>query len=203
MSSIVDFQHKCPVFPILYAAISVAIVDALGTIQLFDFESLKLLYRISSDGCGVKALAFSKNNHRLLDIRGSECRVWDPAILIREDINEEISDPISMSTAPVEISLESSEDIILITSVAFHEGGAVFFCGREDVSIYETTDGNSNQKLLGHASGVSIVSLQFDSGSEMLISVDSSSRVMMHKLGCKNAVWRASKSSFDLRFGEL
>jgi hypothetical protein len=23
MSSIVDFQHKCPVFPILYAAISV------------------------------------------------------------------------------------------------------------------------------------------------------------------------------------
>jgi WD40 repeat protein len=183
--------------------LTLASVDALGTIQLFDFESLKLLYRISSDGCGVRALAFSKNNHRLLDIRGSECRVWDPAILIREDINEEISGTISMSTAPVELSLESSEDIILITSVACHEGGEVFFCGREDGSIYihETTDGSSNQKLLGHACGVSIVSLYFDNGSEMLISVDSSSRVMMHKLSCKNGVWRASKPSFDLRVG--
>jgi WD40 repeat protein len=61
---------------------TLACADSVGTIQLFDFETLKLLYRIRSDEYGIKKLAFSGDNCRLLDIRGSECRVWDPIILL-------------------------------------------------------------------------------------------------------------------------
>ena len=39
-------------------------------IQLFKYETLKLLYRISSDTYDIKGLAFNGGSHRLLDIRG-------------------------------------------------------------------------------------------------------------------------------------
>jgi WD40 repeat protein len=63
-----------------------------GDVQLFDFETLKLLYRISLDGYVIKDLAFSADSRRLLDIRGSQCQIWDPMALARQDIDDGSSD---------------------------------------------------------------------------------------------------------------
>lgn len=51
--------------------------DPSGTIQIFDFETLKLLYRISSEETSVRALAFTGDGRRLLDMRDSQITVWD------------------------------------------------------------------------------------------------------------------------------
>ena len=91
--------------------------DGAGTIQLFEFETLKLLYRVKSDDYGVKSLAFSKDNHRLLDIRGPQCRVWDPFVLMRQEVDEENSDTVSISTAPHEV-LAEPVDVTSITAMA-------------------------------------------------------------------------------------
>jgi len=90
---------------------TLASADSAGMIQLFDFETLKLHCRINLDEHGIKALVFGADSRRLLDIRGSECRAWDPAVLLRQDVDEETSDIVSISIAPQEVMLKSSEDV--------------------------------------------------------------------------------------------
>ena len=174
-----------------------------GTIQLFDFETLKLLYLISSDEYGIKELAFSGDNHRLLDIRGSQCRVWDPTVLVRQDADDENSDTVSVSTAPQEFSLNNSEDVVRITSLQCHGSDDVYFCGKEDGSVYlyETKSGRQNHKLFSHADGVAILSLYLEGGSQILSSIDSSSRIMAHKLARRQQGWVAVDVLIDRRIG--
>ena len=182
---------------------TLAAADSIGTIQIFDFETLKLLYRISSEEYSIKSLAFSGDNCRLLDIRGSECRVWDPAILLRQDDDDENSDTISISTLPHEIRLECSEDLVLITSLACHGSGRVFFCGKTDgaIYIYDSRSGLEIQKLISHSNGVPILLLYFNNQSNILSSVDASSRVMSHKISPQEKAWKAVKTSVDHRLG--
>lgn len=182
---------------------TLACADSVGTIQLFDFETLKLLYRISSDEYGIKKLAFSGDNCRLLDIRGSECRVWDPIVLLRQDADDENSDTVSTSTAAQEVRLESSDDVTMITSITCHQNGEMIFCGKSDgtIHLYETKSGGQLGKLCSHASGVPVVVLSFEPESHILSSADSSSRTMSHKLIFHQKYWKAVKTSFDHRFG--
>lgn len=177
--------------------------DSSGTIQLFDFESLKILYRIKSEDNGIKSLAFSGDSHHLLDLRGSHCRVWDPTVLFRKDANDDHSDTVSISTAPQERLLDDFEDPVLITALACHERGEVIFCGKEDgsVCLYATKSGRHMRDLFSHADGVSIVSLFFDDESHILGSADSSSRVMTHKLIHQQNVWEAAEAVFNLSTG--
>ena len=177
--------------------------DSSGTIQLFEFESLRLLYRINSDEYCIKELAFTGDNHHLIDIRGSECRVWDPMVLVRQDGDDDNSETISVSTAPQEFRLESTEHIVLVTSMANHPDGQVFFCGKEDGSVwlYDTKSGRQNCKLFSHANGVSISSISFDLESNTLSSIDNASRVKVHRLKQGREAWEAPDTLFDYRTG--
>lgn len=177
--------------------------DSSGTIQLFEFETLRLLYRIKSDEYCIRELTFSGDNHRLLDIRGSECRVWDPLVLVRQDGEEGSSDSISVSTAPQEVLMESSENVVLITSMISDLKGKVFFCGKEDGSVYlfDTKSGRQTQKLFSHARGVSIISLFFDSESNTLSSIDNASRVKSHRLKHGEEIGEAVDILIDYRAG--
>ena len=172
---------------------TLAIGNSSGTIELFDFETLKLLYRINSEEYGIKELSFSGDNHRLLDIRGFQCRVWDPTVLVRQDVDEENSDTVSISTAPQEFSLDNSNEAVQITSLACHGNADVCFCGKEDgsVHLYETESGQQSHKLFSHADGVAILSLHLEGESQILSSIDSSSRVMAHKLARRQQGWVA------------
>ena len=178
--------------------------DSNGMIQIFDFETLKILYRIHSEDYGIRSLAFSTNGHHLLDIRGARCRVWDPAVLFRQDMDDEQSDTVSISTAPQEVSLRPSEDPNLITALTCYESGDAFFVGKEDgtVWLYDTKTGFQKQKLFSHAEGVAVTSVCFDEESQMLSSTDSSSRVVCHRLTRKTNTWEVTPACFDHRAGE-
>ena len=177
--------------------------DSSGTIQLFDFETLKLMYRIRSGDEGIKSLAFSGNSQRLVSISGLQCRVWDPTVLVRQDTDEEQSDTISLSTIPQEVTFGSEEDTTLITALTCLENGEVFFYGKEDGSVYlhESKAGGVSYKLYSHADGVSIISLLLDSQSQTLCSVDSSSRIKYHKLRRERNDWQVGEATFDQRVG--
>ena len=56
--------------------LSLATGSATGTIQIFECESLQLLYRIVASDYSIRALVFSSDSLRFLDIRGSQCNVW-------------------------------------------------------------------------------------------------------------------------------
>ena len=182
---------------------TLAAADSTGRIQIFDFETLRLLHHISPNDNNIKALTFSADNSCLLDIRGSECRVWDPPALIRPDEIDENSDTVSVFTLPQETMIEPFDDIISISALVCHENGEAIFCGKSDGGIYwhYSNTGSKAEKLISHASNVPIVALYFDDQSSVLSSVDSSSRVMLHKLILQEKVWRASGPLFDHRVG--
>ncbi|KAM0804114.1 hypothetical protein BDR22DRAFT_800435 [Usnea florida] len=182
---------------------TLAAADSAGRIQIFDFETLRLLHCISADDYGTKALTFSGDNSRLLDIRGSECRVWDPTALLRPDEVDENSDTVSVLTLPQETLIETTDDTISISALACDGNGEAIFCGKNDggVYLYHSSSGSEIEKLISHASNVPVVSLYFDNQSSVLSSVDSSSRVMVHKMIPQENKWRASRPSFDHRVG--
>lgn len=170
-----------------------------GTIQLFDFETLKLLYNMRLEDYGIQALAFSGDSHRLLDIRGAQCRVWDPPVLVREDLDEVNSDTVSVSTMPQEVNMASMDDVSPIASLACHEAGHIFFCGKEDGSIhvYESRSSWRSRRLCSHANGVSILSLSFDENSNLLCSTDTASRIMIHRLVFGDQQVQSAEVLFD------
>ena len=180
---------------------TLASADPSGTIQLFNFETMRLLYRINSVEPGIQALAFSGDGLRLLDIRGSRCRVWDPTALAGQNVGEESRDIVTVPTTLQETSLEPYEDVVLITSVACHNSGEVFFCGKEDGSVYlyEIKSGLQARKLFSHAHGVAIVSLDFEEDSHTLSSIDSSSRIMVHRLTRELQSMVVNEVLFDYR----
>lgn len=177
--------------------------DSSGTIQLFDFETLKPLYRINSDDYCIRQLAFSGDSHRLMDIRRSECRVWDPTVLVRQDGDDSNSDTVSISSGAQEVSLQSARNVVLITALACDKEASFFFCGKEDGSIYlyETISGQQTRKLFSHAKGVTILSLLFNYETQTLVSLDITSRVMMHKSKHGQDRWEATEELFDHHTG--
>ena len=177
--------------------------DPSGTVKLFEFESLKLLYKINSAEYGIQGLAFSGDSQHLLDIRGSQCRVWDPTVLIRQEMDEEVSDTVSVSTVPQEFTLENSDDVLLITALATFGNGDYFFCGKEDgsVCLYDTKSGTQTQNLFNHALGIAVVSLYYEEQSQRLISIDSASRIIIHamQIGSRSPIWEAKEPIFEHR----
>ena len=183
--------------------LTLACGNSAGTIQLFEFDTLRLLYQIQSEEYGIRSLAFSADGHRLIDVRGPHCRVWDPPVLVREDRDEENSDTVSVSTAPQNITLDDSKLSAHITAFACAESSNSIFCGKLDgsVCLYDAKNGQQVQVLFRHTKGVSIVSLNFDSHSGILSSVDSASRTMVQKLVWDQTGWIVSIILLDHRLG--
>ena len=180
---------------------TLAAADPSGSIQLYQFNTMSLMYRINSVEPGIQGLVFSGDGLRLLDIRGSRCRVWEPSVLVGKNIDEQSASTGSMHTTPMEVSLPPYEEEVSITSMACHPGGAVFFCGKEDGSVYvhQTATGLQSHKLFSHAHGVDIVSINFENESQTLSSIDSSSRIMIHKLASHHDSFVTTELLFDHR----
>jgi WD40 repeat protein len=178
-----------------------ATADPAGTIQLFNLETLQLIYRINSVEPGIQSLCFSKDGLRLLDTRGSRCRVWDLSDMVTEDLHEECGITAIDPEIPQSLNSDPLENSIPITSLACDDSGETFFVGKEDgsVHVYSIYSGQSTGELFSHAHGVSIVYLYFENRSYTLTSVDSSSRVMIHEIIREDHLLVASESLFDYR----
>ncbi|TVY35936.1 Vegetative incompatibility protein HET-E-1, partial [Lachnellula subtilissima] len=178
-----------------------ATADPAGTIQLFNLETLQLIYRMSSVEPGIQGLVFSRDGLRLLDIRGSRCRVWDLTDLVKENSQKQSGGNAAVPTVPKGVTSEPSENVNLITSIACDDNDGVFFVGKEDgsVHVYDIDSGLPAGEIFSHAHGVSIVFLHFEDQSHALISVDSSSRIMIHTLKRQNRSILATQVLFDYR----
>jgi hypothetical protein len=72
---------------------------------------------------------------------------------------QELSDTVSISTAPQEIASEDFEDVVLVTSVARHRSSEVFLVTKEDGAVYihETKSSTKIQKLFSHTDSVATI----------------------------------------------
>ena len=184
---------------------------SFGTLQIFNVdvdgnERVSLIYSINAYNDGIKSLAFSTDSLRFVDIRGSQCQVWEPAVLVRKGFDEcdqsEISDPIILVHESV--TLVDKEIKVDITAIACHPDGEVIFCGKENgfIVTFLAANGQESGMLYQHAANIAITLLAWGSREGVLISADESSRIVIRKIVQSSTGWSASDVLIDQRYSD-
>ncbi len=142
----------------------------LGTIQIYEFDTLRLLYRVKASNLYIKQLTFSKDSLHFADIRGSQCNIWEPAVLLRNSVGDDSSEGTSTSFLEVVVSDTKAK----ICAMVMHPQGEIVFCGKDDgsVCLYDSKSGAQCGRF-------TITSRLFVSLPGGLKSV--SSRALMHR----------------------
>lgn len=144
-----------------------------GTIHIYEFDTLRLLYRVQSSNVFIKQLVFSKDGFHFMDIRASQCNVWEPAALVRDLVSDASSESVSTSISEA----PPTDSKVKVTSMDLHQQGNFVFCGKNDgsVSLYDLRTGIHVRTLYLHKSHVRIV--VFLPQSAIIMSVDASNGV--------------------------
>jgi WD40 repeat protein len=155
--------------------------DARGVVQIWDFETLRLMYLISSSDYEVKSLAFSGDGLRIVDIRDTKTRVWEPSVLVRKSADEEasVSDAVALPATTVGVN----DEVVEVTSMVAHLSAEILFIGKEDgtVATYSAASGVQESVLYSHGPLMVITLLAL--GSEhILASADASGQVNAYAL---------------------
>ena len=174
----------------------------MGTISVWTFPRLNLIYQLINENEYVESLAFSPDGKRFYDARGSTCNIWEPEALVRPDEQELDDLEGSIATEPIVVQDESSQT--QVTALAYDIADRYFCAGREDgtVSIHDANDGKKLRKVSNHSSTSSILTLAWSDSNKYMISGDDSSRIVAKRLEVKGPnTWRVF-AVFDFRLGE-
>ncbi|KAI1842336.1 hypothetical protein JX266_011504 [Neoarthrinium moseri] len=116
---------------------TLATADSRGNIKLFDFASLKFIYHIQlpSNSLTVKSLSFTPDSMRVIELRGNQCRVWEPSVLPRQGGEDEISDTVSIPVGIGNVDNESREGRN-VTALACANTANLVFYGKQDGSVH-------------------------------------------------------------------
>ena len=167
-----------------------------GTIQIYEFDTLRLLYRVRSSNLYIKQLAFSRDSLQFSDIRGSHCNIWEPAILLRDSVGDESSDGTSSSF----VDVVAPDTRAKISAIVLHPNGEVIVCGKDNgiISLYDLKTGAEGQTLYRHKSLVRI--LTWWPQSDTIMSIDISNGIIAWKLKkLQKTVWVTEKLLFQSR----
>ncbi|GAB1314257.1 hypothetical protein MFIFM68171_04467 [Madurella fahalii] len=153
-----------------------------GVIQIFEFDTLRLVYKVKTSDLWIKQLAFSQDGLNLADLRGSQCNVWTPPILLGGSID----DDVSVDTSNTYVDTPNSEKEAKISALTVIPDGVL--CGKEDgsVCLYDTASGYLLRKLYSHKASLRI--LRWLPKTRTVMSVCISNRIL---------AWRLEKSEND------
>ncbi|ORX97796.1 hypothetical protein BCR34DRAFT_577708 [Clohesyomyces aquaticus] len=165
-----------------------------GTIDVYGFESLRLVYRVKSSNLYIRQVAFSRDNIYIVDIRGSQCNVWDHAALHRASIVWDTSETLASF---VESATSSSKT--KVSAILVDDQRKQILCGRDDgsVMLYDLGTGNEVTTLYRHKSRIHILTVR---SHNVIMSVDESNSVMAWSLdGFSNSPLPEDKQLFQFR----
>jgi WD40 repeat protein len=183
--------------------LTLATGNSAGMVQLLEFESLQLLYRVNAADYGIRYLAFSTDNMRFLDVRGTQCNVWEPPML--SGLAKRDGD--SKEPTPLEpVIKEISDGELEVTGIELDESGKYFFVGKSDgtVSIYDVSYGALKKILYRHAYQISVTSIMWGPKENILITGDTASRFIVCILKPDNATaWTVAMKLMDRRLNSV
>jgi WD40 repeat protein len=158
-------------------------VDSCGTMQVWDFETLSLLYHVKSSDLGFRLVAFSSNGLRIVDLMDSKLRVWEPAVLIRKTVEGGISTSESTIIPAIE-SQDESKGSLGITVVVCHPTLPVVFVGKYNGSVaaYTSKTGKEDAILYSHSKSAFVTAIAVSSHG-ILASGDVNGNVQVWQLG--------------------
>lgn len=149
-----------------------------GIIDVYGFDTLRLLYRVKSYDSFIKQLSFAKDSLHIADIRGAQCSVWEPAALLRYSLDDDSSG----TTADSIVNTVTPESKAKITVVAVHHTGEVVFAGRADgaILLYCRKTAACLRTLYTHKSSIRL--LVWCEQREALLSIDGSNKIYMYQV---------------------
>ncbi|GAQ45541.1 hypothetical protein AtubIFM55763_007906 [Aspergillus tubingensis] len=149
-----------------------------GIIHIYEFETLTLLYRVKSTKLYIKQLAFSPDSLRLADIRGTECNIWEPAILFGGSGGYDSS----QATSNTVFETVATEARVKITALIVDVQEDAVFCSKSDgsVCLYNIRSGNEISTLYCHK--ISVHALSWLPKAKLLLSIDVSNRILGWRL---------------------
>ncbi|KAI5921828.1 hypothetical protein F4810DRAFT_712067 [Camillea tinctor] len=131
---------------------TLASTDTHGTLQIWDFESLNLLYQVATPATSFRTLQFASDGSGVIDMVDSGMRIWTPAILVRRNIEEDqsVSDD-APDLAAVQGDYEMKRTV-KITALCAHPSLPVVFVAKHgDIIAFDSRTGTEIEVLYSHA----------------------------------------------------
>lgn len=181
--------------------------DNTGTICVWSFPRLTLLYKLVSENDFIRDIAFSPDGQRIYDTRGSTCNVWEPDALVRPEENEQedhssIGDVSFASSEPVVAHFDSTESPV--TALAVSSDDDYFCCGRDNgsVTIHNLCDGKRLRKVYSHSAACAVLLIAWSKSGRFMASGDDSARVIVKRLEVKGKDQWAVSPVLDIHLAE-
>lgn len=160
-------------------------VDSHGNLTLFEFQTLKPIYRIQFDTQVVpQSIAFTSDSMRIIEVRGDQCRIWEPSVLLRTDVPEdENSDTVSVSTSLQEIDYQTTREAEITALACCQSSSVVFYALTDGTVVACDTAGEPESHLLFTLpTRFPVHLLQYDESSSTLATGDLSGRITARKV---------------------
>lgn len=131
---------------------TLATIDTVGNLRIWDFDSLELLYHILSPTFSFRILNFLPGGSSLVDVTKSGMRIWAPASLARRNIEEDLSTSEAVLPAAVEGQFQTLRTERIMALCA-HPSLPIVLAGKHNGGIlaYNSTTGKELALLYEHA----------------------------------------------------
>ena len=148
-----------------------------GTVRLLEFDTLQPMYQVSANIKFIQMVSFGADNLRFLDFRGTQCNVWEPAVLRGMARRGEPSTELATCEPVFQGLYWQQAGRVYITSLELVDSGRYFFLGRsnESVSLTDTTSGEQRTILGSRNPHLSRTAIDIAWGSKKSIIVSSNS----------------------------
>lgn len=83
-TTIITLEANTPILACSPDGYTLVSGNSAGVVQVFEFETVELLYRINAFDYDVRSIVFSSGGLRFLDVRGGHCNVWERSTLVRK-----------------------------------------------------------------------------------------------------------------------
>ncbi|KAL8393112.1 hypothetical protein RB595_003053 [Gaeumannomyces hyphopodioides] len=162
-----------------------------GLIQVYEFDQnsdgkivLSLIYKADTLGGSVVGTAFSLDGLRFLDVRDSQCRVWAPAALVRNDNElESTSDVLPLPPKPSAaraVDWNRDEAAEISTPFAVPAAGVFAVVGRSSgkIALFSLDSASEVGTMYQHPASVVALALVDVASGPIVVSADDSGRVL-------------------------
>jgi WD40 repeat protein len=162
-----------------------------GSIHIYKFESLRLIYNVQSTNIHIEQLAFAHESNRVVDIRDSFCNLWSPAVL-RQAETTGGGPPSPRDTGTPQARLK-------VSTMLVHPDEQQIYCGCNEGSVflYDLETGRRTSTLYGHKTHVRFITQL--STRDSILSIDSSNSMLAHKIEGSPQSTRLGRRMFGAR----
>ncbi|POS75159.1 hypothetical protein DHEL01_v206445 [Diaporthe helianthi] len=158
--------------------------DSHGNLTLFEFSTLRVLQRIQFDTQLMpKSMVFTSDSLRIIEIRGDQCRVWEPSTLLRAEISEDGDSDTLFGSTELHDHYHTERKPEITAMVCCLSSSTVFYAV-SDGSVYgcDISGESDTQLLFVLTSRCPVHILHIDERSSLLSTGDRSNRIMVRKV---------------------